>query len=110
MSVKIKPKDLLIETASRLFKARGYCAAGLNDIIAESGNPMAAFQSYVYSYPRCLAKAVIRWARRLALFLERNTPPANQSAWPAQPHFRIGNRFTLRDFFKLATAKNKPQV
>ena len=46
MSEKIKPKDLLIETASRLFKLRGYCGVGLNDIIAESGVPKGSLYHY----------------------------------------------------------------
>ena len=46
MNKKVKSKDVLIETASRLFKVRGYCGVGLNDIIEESGIPKGSLYYY----------------------------------------------------------------
>ncbi|MCO4321624.1 TetR/AcrR family transcriptional regulator [Aliidiomarina quisquiliarum] len=46
MNDKIKPRDALIEAASRLFKLRGYCGVGLNDIIEASGVPKGSLYHY----------------------------------------------------------------
>ena len=67
MDVKIKPKDLLIETASRLFKARGYCAVGLNDIIAESGVPKGSLYHYFPDGKEQLATAAINYTKELVM-------------------------------------------
>lgn len=46
MSEKNKSKEKLIETASRLFRIRGYYGVGLNDIIEESGIPKGSLYHY----------------------------------------------------------------
>lgn len=67
MSVKIKPKDLLIETASRLFKLRGYCGVGLNDIIVESGVPKGSLYYYFPGGKEQLAIAAIDYTKILVM-------------------------------------------
>ena len=67
MSEKIKPKDLLIETASRLFKLRGYCGVGLNDIIAESGVPKGSLYHYFPDGKEQLAIAAIDYTKTLVM-------------------------------------------
>lgn len=67
MSVKTKPKDLLIETASRLFKLRGYCGVGLNDIIVESGVPKGSLYYYFPGGKEQLAIAAIDYTKILVM-------------------------------------------
>lgn len=67
MSEKIKPKDVLIATASRLFKARGYCAVGLNDIIAASGIPKGSLYHYFPKGKEQLATAAINNTKELVM-------------------------------------------
>lgn len=67
MSEKVKPKDLLIETASRLFKLRGYCGVGLNDIIAESGVPKGSLYHYFPEGKEQLATAAINYTKELVM-------------------------------------------
>lgn len=59
MKNKVKSKDVLIETASRLFKVRGYCGVGLNDIIEESGIPKGSLYYYFPEGKEQLAIAAI---------------------------------------------------
>ena len=59
MNKKVKSKDVLIETASRLFKVRGYCGVGLNDIIEESGIPKGSLYYYFPEGKEQLAIAAI---------------------------------------------------
>lgn len=59
MGEKVKPKDVLIETASRLFKVRGYCGVGLSDIIEESGVPKGSLYYYFPEGKEQLAIAAI---------------------------------------------------
>ena len=67
MCEKRKPKELLIETASRLFKARGYCAVGLNDIIEASGVPKGSLYHYFPEGKEQLATAAIHNTKELVM-------------------------------------------
>lgn len=67
MSDKIKPKDALIEAASRLFKQRGYCGVGLNDIIEESGVPKGSLYHYFPKGKEQLATAAINYTKALVM-------------------------------------------
>ncbi|MDY7220476.1 TetR/AcrR family transcriptional regulator [Denitrificimonas sp. JX-1] len=67
MDKKLKPKDALIETASRLFKLRGYCGVGLNDIIAESGVPKGSLYHYFPEGKEQLATAAINYTKQLVI-------------------------------------------
>ena len=67
MSENVKPKDALIETASRLFKLRGYCGVGLNDIIAESGVPKGSLYHYFPGGKEQLAIAAIDYTKTLVM-------------------------------------------
>lgn len=67
MNDKIKPKDVLIDTASRLFMVRGYCGVGLNDIIEESGIPKGSLYYYFPEGKEQLAIAAIDNTKTLVL-------------------------------------------
>ena len=67
MSGKVKSKDVLIETASRLFKLRGYCGVGLNDIIEESGIPKGSLYYYFPEGKEQLAIAAIDNTKTLVM-------------------------------------------
>lgn len=67
MDDKVKPKDVLIETASRLFKVRGYCGVGLNDIIEESGIPKGSLYHYFPKGKEQLAIAAINNTKTLVM-------------------------------------------
>ena len=67
MSEKVKSKDVLIETASRLFKVRGYCGVGLNDIIEESGIPKGSLYYYFPKGKEQLAIAAIENTKKLVM-------------------------------------------
>ena len=67
MNDKVKPKDVLIETASRLFKVRGYCGVGLNDIIEESGIPKGSLYHYFPEGKEQLAIAAIDNTKKLVI-------------------------------------------
>ncbi len=41
-----RPRERIIETASRLFFRQGYCSTGINQIISESGVAKASFYSH----------------------------------------------------------------
>lgn len=59
MTKNNKAKEVLIETASRLFMMRGYCGVGLNDIIEESGIPKGSLYYYFPEGKEQLAIAAI---------------------------------------------------
>jgi len=67
MSKKPKAKDVLIDTASRLFMVRGYCGVGLNDIIEESGIPKGSLYYYFPEGKEQLAIAAIENTKRLVM-------------------------------------------
>ncbi|PKG36514.1 MULTISPECIES: TetR/AcrR family transcriptional regulator [Psychrobacter] len=67
MNEKVKSKDVLIETASRLFKVRGYCGVGLNDIIEESGIPKGSLYYYFPEGKEQLAIAAIDNTKKLVM-------------------------------------------
>ena len=67
MNSKVKSKDVLIETASRLFKVRGYCGVGLNDIIEESGIPKGSLYYYFPEGKEQLAIAAIENTKKLVM-------------------------------------------
>lgn len=67
MNKKVKPKDALIETASRLFRVRGYCGVGLNEIIEESGVPKGSLYYYFPEGKEQLAIAAIDNTKRLVM-------------------------------------------
>ena len=59
MSAKNNSKEVLIETASRLFRIRGYYGVGLKDIIEESGIPKGSLYHYFPKGKEQLAVAAI---------------------------------------------------
>lgn len=67
MKSKLKAKDALIETASRLFKVRGYCGVGLNDIIEASGIPKGSLYYYFPEGKEQLAIAAIDNTKALVM-------------------------------------------
>lgn len=67
MNTKVKSKDVLIETASRLFMLRGYCGVGLNDIIEESGIPKGSLYHYFPEGKEQLAIAAIENTKTLVM-------------------------------------------
>lgn len=67
MKDKVKSKDVLIATASRLFKVRGYCGVGLNDIIEESGIPKGSLYYYFPEGKEQLAIAAIDNTKTLVM-------------------------------------------
>ena len=67
MKDKIKPKDVLIETASRLFRLRGYYGVGLNDIIGESGIPKGSLYHYFPNGKEELAIEAINHSKLLVI-------------------------------------------
>ncbi len=62
-----KPKVVLIETASRLFRLRGYYGVGLNDIIEESGIPKGSLYHYFPNGKEELAIAAINHSKLLVI-------------------------------------------
>ncbi|RUR46314.1 TetR/AcrR family transcriptional regulator [Vreelandella populi] len=46
LSSASRPRERIIETASRLFFRQGYCATGINQIISESGVAKASFYAH----------------------------------------------------------------
>lgn len=59
MASKRSPKDQLIETASRLFRLRGYHGVGLKEIIEESGTAKGSLYHYFPEGKEQLAIAAI---------------------------------------------------
>ncbi|WP_277584396.1 TetR/AcrR family transcriptional regulator [Psychrobacillus antarcticus] len=80
MCAKINSKDILIETASRLFRLRGYYGVGLKDIIEESGVPKGSLYHYFPQGKEQLAIAAINHTKEIvineiqALFAEIEDP------------------------------------
>ena len=64
MSEKNNSKDVLIETASRLFRLSGYYGVGLKDILAESGIPKGSLYHYFPEGKEQLAIAAIESYKR----------------------------------------------
>ncbi|MFX4827838.1 TetR family transcriptional regulator, partial [Acinetobacter baumannii] len=52
-------RERAIDTAERLFRVQGYAAAGLTQIIAESGSPKGSFYFHFRGGKRELAMKVI---------------------------------------------------
>ena len=67
MAVDKKPKDVLIEVASRLFRLRGYYGVGLNDIIEESGIPKGSLYHYFPNGKEELAIEAINHSKQLVI-------------------------------------------
>src|SRR5690554_1281875 len=67
MAENKKPKDVLIETASRLFRLRGYYGVGLNDIIEESGIPKGSLYHYFQNGKDELAIEAINYSKLLVI-------------------------------------------
>jgi len=67
MAEKRKPKDILIEAASRLFRLRGYYGVGLNDIIEESGIPKGSLYHYFPNGKEELAIEAINHSKLLVI-------------------------------------------
>lgn len=67
MSAKNNSKDVLIETASRLFRIRGYYGVGLKDIIEESGIPKGSLYHYFPQGKEQLAIAAINHTKDIVV-------------------------------------------
>lgn len=67
MSAKNNSKDVLIETASRLFRIRGYYGVGLKDIIEESGIPKGSLYYYFPQGKEQLAIAAINHTKDIVI-------------------------------------------
>ncbi len=67
MSEKNNSKDVLIETASRLFRLRGYYGVGLKDILAESGIPKGSLYHYFPDGKEQLAIAAIEYTKEIVI-------------------------------------------
>lgn len=71
MSNKSNTKELLIETASRLFRMRGYDGVGLNDILKESSIPKGSLYHYFPNGKEGLAVEAIHHTKSIVLhFIE----------------------------------------
>ena len=67
MSAKNNSKDVLIETASRLFRIKGYYGVGLKDIIEECGIPKGSLYHYFPQGKEQLAIAAINHTKVIVL-------------------------------------------
>lgn len=67
MSVKNNSKEILIETASRLFRIRGYYGVGLNEIIEESGVPKGSLYHYFPKGKEQLAVEAINHTKQIVI-------------------------------------------
>ncbi|WP_419962279.1 TetR/AcrR family transcriptional regulator [Psychrobacillus sp. BM2] len=67
MSAKNNSKDILIETASRLFRIRGYYGVGLKDIIEDSGIPKGSLYHYFPKGKEQLAIAAINHTKDIVI-------------------------------------------
>lgn len=67
MSTKNNSKDVLIETASRLFRIKGYYGVGLKDIIEESGIPKGSLYHYFPKGKEQLAIAAINHTKEIVI-------------------------------------------
>ncbi|WP_050183127.1 TetR/AcrR family transcriptional regulator [Domibacillus robiginosus] len=71
MTKKPNTKRMLIETASRLFRMRGYDGVGLNDILKESGIPKGSLYHYFPEGKEGLAVEAIRHTKEIVVgFIE----------------------------------------
>ncbi|WNS78875.1 TetR/AcrR family transcriptional regulator [Domibacillus sp. DTU_2020_1001157_1_SI_ALB_TIR_016] len=71
MTKKLNTKGMLIETASRLFRMRGYDGVGLNDILKESGIPKGSLYHYFPEGKEGLAVEAIRHTKGVVIgFIE----------------------------------------
>lgn len=67
MSAKNNSKDILIETASRLFRIKGYYGVGLKDILEESGIPKGSLYHYFPQGKEQLAIAAINHTKEIVI-------------------------------------------
>jgi TetR/AcrR family transcriptional regulator, lmrAB and yxaGH operons repressor len=67
MTTKKTSKELLIETASRLFRMRGYDGVGLSDILKESGIPKGSMYHHFPGGKEELAVAAIHFTKQMAV-------------------------------------------
>lgn len=71
MTNKLNTKKVLVETASRLFRMRGYDGVGLNDILRESNIPKGSLYHYFPDGKEGLAVEAIRHTKSIVLhFIE----------------------------------------
>ncbi|MNI21971.1 putative HTH-type transcriptional regulator YxaF [compost metagenome] len=67
MADKRNSRDILIESASKLFRLRGYYGVGLNDIIEESGIPKGSLYHYFPKGKEELAIEAINHTKKMVL-------------------------------------------
>lgn len=67
MATKKTTKELLIETAARLFRMRGYDGIGLNDILKESRIPKGSMYHHFPGGKEELAVAAIHFTKEMAV-------------------------------------------
>jgi len=67
MSAKNNSKDVLIETASRLFRIKGYYGVGLKDILEDSGIPKGSLYHYFPKGKEQLAIAAINHTKEIVI-------------------------------------------
>jgi TetR/AcrR family transcriptional regulator, lmrAB and yxaGH operons repressor len=72
MVTKKNTKDVLIETASRLFRLRGYDGIGLNDILKESSIPKGSLYHHFPGGKEELAVAAIQHTKNMAILDAQN--------------------------------------
>lgn len=70
-----RPRERIIETASRLFFRQGYCPTGINQIISESGVAKASFYTH---FPSKAALAVAWLRQREERWIEQLTERISQ--------------------------------
>lgn len=74
------PKEMILQTAARLFQRQGYHATGLNQIVQESGAPKGSLYYYFPGGKEELAVASILWTKtvietKIRRFLARDDRP-----------------------------------
>jgi TetR/AcrR family transcriptional repressor of lmrAB and yxaGH operons len=72
MVTKKSTKDALVETASRLFRLRGYDGIGLNDILKESSIPKGSMYHHFPGGKEELAVAAIQHTKNMAILDAQN--------------------------------------
>lgn len=82
----VTARELILQTAARLFQRQGYHATGLNQIVQESGAPKGSLYYYFPGGKEELAVAAILWTKdtigakiHRALSVEENPAKAIQS-------------------------------
>jgi TetR/AcrR family transcriptional repressor of lmrAB and yxaGH operons len=78
LGVKKKARDILIETASQLFRLRGYEGVGLNDIIEASKIPKGSLYHYFPKGKEELAIEAIQHTKDMVLTEIRNLFQSNE--------------------------------